>query len=149
MKKSILYTTLGVGGVLLLSGFAVPRWHGHPGQRIKAYIEDLLDDVKATDAQRQQITAIEDKIIADAQALHQKQKGGHQELLDQWNAAQPDQAKLHAMIDAHVEAMRTIAYEAADGLVQAHGILTPEQRAEVGRKLQKRMERMERMAPHP
>jgi Spy/CpxP family protein refolding chaperone len=149
MKKSTLYTALGVGGFLILSGFAAPHWHGHPGQRIKAYIDDLLDDVKATDAQRQQITAIEDKILADAKALHQKQQGSHQELLDQWNAAQPDTAKLHALIDAHIESMRTIAYEVSDGLVQAHGVLTPEQRAEVGKRLQKRLDRMDHMGPQP
>ncbi len=150
LAKTLLVLAGLAGATLTLAAFRYgPGHHPDPSRFVTNRVEDLLDDVKATDAQRQQITAIEDKVIQDAQAIHQKQKGSHQELLDQWNAAQPDTAKIHALIDAHIEAMRAMAYEAADGVVQAHGILTPEQRAEVGRKLQKRFERMERMSPQP
>ncbi len=139
MKKALLVFA-GIAGFTAMTGFAMHHHYGDPTKMITAQVEDLLDDVHATDAQRQQILAIEQKLLADGKALHQAQAGAHQELLAQWNAAQPDAAKVNALIDARIDALRAFAHEAADGVIQAHAILTPDQRAQIGRKLERHAE---------
>jgi periplasmic protein CpxP/Spy len=42
-------------------------------------------------------------------------------------------------VDARIEGMRALAHEAVDSGIEAHGILTPEQRAKVTSKVEKRM----------
>ncbi len=72
--KKILSTILALvvlaGGALALTAF---RGHGDPARMdrfITHRLDDMLDDVHATDAQRQQITAIKDKLVAEGKALH-------------------------------------------------------------------------------
>ena len=142
--KKILSTALVLAvfavGTLTLTAF---RHHGGPAhfdKFVSHRVDDMLDDVKATDAQRQQITAIKDKLVADGKALRATHADLRKELLAQWQSDQPDAARVHAVVDGRADAMKGFADEVADALLQVHGILTPDQRAQLTKKMQRHME---------
>ncbi len=140
MKKilsTLLVAAVVVTGALTLTAF---RHHGDPTRFVTNRVEDMLDDVKATDAQRQQIHAIVDKVIADGKALHASHADTKNQLLAQWQADQPDASQVHAIVDARADSMKKFADEVADAVLQVHGILTPDQRAIVTKKLQRHMQ---------
>jgi Spy/CpxP family protein refolding chaperone len=151
MKKATLVTlatvAAGAAGFVLLSGFAGGCGH-HPRDpaevtaAVTAHVDDVLDDLKTTDAQRQQILAVKDRMLAKGLALRQAGQPLHEELLAQWNSPNPDRARLHALVDQQLDAMRAFAHDAVDAGVEVHDTLTPEQRAQVTKKA----ERMRRWA---
>jgi Spy/CpxP family protein refolding chaperone len=148
MKKRTLATLVaGAAGLVLLSGFAGgcghhPRTADEISAAVTSHVDDALDDLKATDAQRQQIHAIKDRLLAEGLALRQAGEPVHQEVLAQWNSANPDRARLHALVDERIDALRAFAHDAVDAGVDVHDVLTPEQRAQVTQKV----ERMHRWA---
>lgn len=137
-RASIALGVVALVAVAALTGFRAH--HGHDPARMNAFVTQRLDalltDIHATPEQRQQITAMKDKLLADAQQLHATRAADHQELLAQWRSDQPDAAKIHALIDARIDAMRALAHEAADDALKVHATLTPEQRAQVTAKLE-------------
>ena len=140
MKKTLVtaltLVAVGVGGLTLT---AFRGHHGDPAhldQMVEKRLTKMLDTVQATDAQRQQITAIKDKVLADGKALRAAHQGTHQQLLALWKSDQPDVAKVHALVDARADAMKKFADEVADAMIQVHGILTPDQRAKVADQIQ-------------
>ncbi len=142
--KKILSTALVLAilavGTLALTAFRHHGDHANFDRFVTHRVDDMLDDVKATDAQRQQITAIKDKLVADGKALHAAHADVRKELLAQWQSDQPDAARVHSLVDGRADAMKKFADEAADALLQVHGILTPDQRAQLTKKLQRHME---------
>jgi len=129
----------------VLSAGALTACHHHRDPaRVQAFlshrVDDMLDDVKATDAQRQQIRAIADKLLADGQALHTGHAQVHSQLLALWQSDQPDAAQVHAIVDGRAATMKAFADEVADAVLQVHAILTPEQRATVAQKIQRHLQ---------
>ena len=139
--STALAATALVGGALTLTGC---HHRCHDPKRAQAFltsrVDDLLDDVKATDAQRQQIHAVTDPLIARGKALHEGHTAQKTELLALWRSDQPDAARLHALVDARAAAMKGFVDEAADAALQIHAILTPEQREQLARKLERHLQ---------
>ncbi len=138
-KKKLLIVVPVLAGGLALAGW---RCHhrasldpAEVSQRVTARVNHALDDLGATPEQRTQILAIKDRLLTDGLALHAAQKGARTEMLAQWDAKAPDAAKVHALVDARVDALRAFAHEAADAAIQVHGVLTPDQQAKVSQKL--------------
>ncbi len=141
-----------VAGALLLLGVGLvtlTAFHGggwcHGGHRdpaamaaaVNGRVDDLLDDLNASPDQRTQIHAVVDKMVAEAQQVHAAHKGTHDELLAQWNSDTPDAAKLHALVGQRADEMRKVADDAVDAAIQVHGILTPDQRAKLTKKIER------------
>jgi periplasmic protein CpxP/Spy len=148
MKKTIAIIAGSVAAIALLAGFRGGGCGGHhrhdPAQMnafVTEHLDDALDDLDATPAQRDQLHAIKDRLLAKGAALRADHAASRAEVLSQWKSDQPDAAKLHALVDARIEGMRALAHEAVDSGIEAHGILTPEQRAKVTSKVEKRMGR--------
>jgi protein CpxP len=146
--KKILVTTLALMG-LAAGALGLTAFRGHgPGHgdpaRMEKFIDhrlaDMLDDLHATDAQRQKITAIKDKLLADHKALHASHADVKKELLAQWQADRPDAARVHAIVAERATGMTGFANEVADALIQVHDILTPDQRAQLAKKMQRHMD---------
>lgn len=118
--------------------------HGHDpasiDRMVTARLDDALDDLDATPAQRAQVTALKDKLVQQGAALRQGGREARRELVAQWDSAAPDRARVHAIIDARADAMRAFAHKAADAAADLHDILTPEQRARISKKIHRRME---------
>jgi periplasmic protein CpxP/Spy len=147
MKKILVSALVLVGLAAGTLGLTAFRGHGH-GHGDPAHMEkfidnrlaDVLDDLHATDAQRQQITAIKDKLVADHKALRASHADTKQALLAQWQADKPDAAKVHAIVSEKATGMSGFANEVADAVLQVHDILTPDQRAQLTKKFQRHME---------
>ena len=142
MKKLVSAMALVVIGLgaLTLTAFRHHRDTAWMEQQLTKRVQKMLDDVKATDAQRQQILAIKDKLVADGKALHASRADSRQKLLALWNSDQPDAAQVHALVDGRADAVKAFADEVADAVLQVHGILTPAQRAQVSAKLQQHLQ---------
>jgi protein CpxP len=140
MKKSLAFGLALAATFTVLTGF---RGCGHrpshdPAQmaaHVTARLDSTLDDLEATPAQRQQIQAIKDRLLASAQTLHATRQADRAAALAEWDAASPDRAKIHALVDQRADALRAMAHQAVDAIADAHDVLTPEQRAKVSKKL--------------
>ena len=143
MKKTLPLGLLALVAVVALSG-----WKGGCGRpdhrdpaQLAAFVNerfaDALDDLKATPDQRTQLTAIKDRMLASAGKLHGARKATRETLLAEWNAEKVDRAKVHALIDQRADELRALAHEAADAAIEAHDVLTPEQRAEVAKRAER------------
>lgn len=136
-RTHLSFVAAGALGVLLLGGFAARGGSpcargGFSEERAEKFatfmVEDLLDEVDATDTQRTQILAVKDRMLGEALSLHQAKKATHDTLMEEWDAETPDSAKIHALIDQRIDDLRKTAHKAADAMVEVHGVLTPEQR---------------------
>jgi len=137
------------GGAAVLTGFA-GGCHGHGGHGrdpaamaafVTNRVDDALDDVEATPEQRTQIHAVKDRLLESARAAHAGRAEDRAELLAAWRSTAPDAAALHARVDARVDEWRALAHQAVDGALEVHATLTPAQREELARKLERRMSR--------
>ncbi len=146
MKKTVP-AILGLAALFLVAtGFrgGCGGGHGHDPASIDRmvtwHLEDALDDLDATPAQKAQVMTLKDRLLQRGAVLRQGSRETRREILAQWDSAAPDRARVHALIDARIDAMRAFAHQAADAGVDLHGILTPEQRAKISKKIHRRME---------
>jgi Spy/CpxP family protein refolding chaperone len=100
-------------------------------------VDDALDDLDATPEQRARVHAVKERLLASGQTARAGHREAHDALAAEWKGERPDAAKLHALVDARAEAYRALAHEAVDAGVEVHGILTPEQRARVTKKIER------------
>jgi Spy/CpxP family protein refolding chaperone len=107
---------------------------------VSSRVNDALDDLKATPEQRQKITAAKDRLLASGKALRGDHQATMKEALALWDAPGFDRARALALVDARLDAMRTMAHQAVDAAAEAHETLTPEQRAQVSKKLRRHTE---------
>jgi periplasmic protein CpxP/Spy len=136
-----------VGGtVSVLTGFGphgCGRGHGRDPAAMAAFVEnrvdDAMDDVDATPAQREKVQSIVKVLLAEGQALRGAHGADPAALLETWKSEAPDAAKLHALVDERAAAMTAFAHRAADAALEVHATLTPEQRAQLARKMERRM----------
>jgi len=106
------------------------------------HLDRLLDEVKATDAQRTQIKALAQSAEADLKPLHEKARGLHEQTLALFGQPQVDAAaaeKLRQQAQANHDAVskRTLQL-----VLDASKVLTPEQRIALVAKVQQRHEKM-------
>ncbi|MFY0580418.1 Spy/CpxP family protein refolding chaperone [Cystobacter fuscus] len=109
-KSKILLVGSAVLGVVLLTGFRGGHmgWGARNPERIKQMItwrlDDRLEDLKATDDQKRTIQGLKDSLFDEGQKLVAEQREAGKELVNQWDAAQPDARAVHALVDARVDA---------------------------------------------
>jgi Spy/CpxP family protein refolding chaperone len=114
------------------------RAHRDPQQfhdLINRKVDRLMDDIKATDAQRAQINQLKEKLFSEGMDLRKNQRALRHDLLANWDAPQVNADEVHAQVDKQVEAYRTFAHDAANASIQLHDILTPEQRGQLKQEL--------------
>jgi len=145
MRRNIVIGLALAVGVVALAGFGRGWHHRHDPERMAEFVtervDDALDDVDATPEQRERIHAVKDRMLARAKELHGDRAAGRAAILEAWKAEAPDASKLHALVDERADAMRALAHEAVNAGVEVHGILTPEQRAKLAEKAERRMSR--------
>jgi protein CpxP len=138
------------GALLLLSAGAAAGCHRGSGahrdpaevtKAVNEHVDEALDDLHATPAQREKVNAVKDRLLADGLKLRGDREALHGELLAAWKGETVDRARLHQLVDQRIDALRALAHEAVDGVADVHDVLTPEQRAQVAKKLERRMAR--------
>jgi Spy/CpxP family protein refolding chaperone len=142
MKPTLPTLTVLLAALILPAACGGMHHHGDfdpatADRRITGHLDDVLDDVKATDAQRARIQAIKSRLLPELAALASSHHKAQQELVAQLSSDHPDQARLHALVDQEIEALRAAAHKSVDGVVEAHATLTPEQRAPLVKKLRR------------
>jgi len=140
--KRTLATLAAAGGLAALAALGGcthrhPRDPAEAAAFITSRVDGMLNDLNATDAQRAQVHALKDRLLADGLKLHAAGEPFHAEVLAQWSSATPDAAKLHALLDERADALRSYAHELVDAGVELHGILTPEQREKLAKEVER------------
>ena len=146
-KNKLLVAGSAVLAVVLLSGFAGGSFgfgcNGRDPERVNQVVtwklNDHLDQLKATEQQRQALHGLKDSLFEDGKRLFEENKGARAQMLEQWESANPDSRAVHSLVDARVDAFRAFAHKVADAALQAHRILTPEQRHQVTAGIRERM----------
>jgi Spy/CpxP family protein refolding chaperone len=131
---------LALGALALACSFALAACGGHPyaerhpekAYRFVSYrVESVLDDLEANDAQRDRVHAVKDRVYDDMKALRASTRKAGREAIAELKKSSVDAEKLHGMVDARMNDMRDKMHGLVDGLIEIHGTLTPEQRAEL------------------
>lgn len=133
-----------VGAVALVGGIAVAanddteRHTKRANQYITWKLEDALDELEATDAQKQQTMALKDGLFAEGVKLRGTKERVREGLVAQWKSPNPDANTVHALVDQMLDEVRGFAHKAADAGLAFHRILTPEQRQEAVERVEAR-----------
>lgn len=138
MKRTITTSLFAALSFVLLTGFYGGCGNRSPEKRAErakkmavSHVDDLLDDVDATDAQKKRIIGHTKTITTKALVLHEAHQGTKKFMYEQWQSDRPDSARIHAEIDTRTDAVRAFLHELADALIDTHQTLTPEQRKEI------------------
>lgn len=107
-------------------------------------IDDTLDELDATQAQRERVQAITKEAIANAKPLAEQAKSTRTALMSEWKSTTPDATKVHALVDVQLESVRTFVHALTDKALEVHALLTPKQRDV----LTEKAERFEKRAKH-
>ena len=106
-------------------------------------MERMLDDIKATDAQRTQIKQIADAARTDMAKLHADHRQLHPQVMSLLTQPKIDAAaaeKLRQQMLAHHD---TVSKRMMTAMLETAQVLTPEQRSQLAQKLKARQERQE------
>ncbi len=103
--------------------------HGAMMQRFMTFaMDEKLTQIGATDAQKQKVHAIGQRLMTEGRALHADRDALHAELLEQLAKDQPDEARVRALVHTRVEAFTRLVDSATSAVFEVHALLTPEQR---------------------
>lgn len=143
--KKIAIAASAVLAVVLLSGFRGGGWGWHRDpERIKQFItwrvDDKLEELNATDAQKQTVNAVKDRLFEEGKQLAESHKASRQEVLTQLESDTPDAQKLHSLVDARIDAVRAFAHHVVDAALEVHRALTPEQRKQLSTEFREKMD---------
>ncbi len=128
--------------------------HGGPGHGAHGmlplggrHLDRLLDQVKATDAQRTQIKALAQSAQVDLKPLREAERSLRQQTLalfgqPQVNAAAAEELRQQGLASHDASSKRMLQFA-----LDASKVLTPEQRAELVAKVQKHHDRMKSHSP--
>ncbi|MEW5739210.1 MAG: Spy/CpxP family protein refolding chaperone [Myxococcota bacterium] len=104
-------------------------------------VADAMDELDATPQQTERAQALAKGLVIDAKPLVKQGLEARDALISEWKASRPDSTKIHALVDAQLEAVRGFVHKVADAAIELHGLLTPEQRDEVTARLEKHAKR--------
>ena len=143
--KKIAIAASAVIAIVLLSGFRGGGWGwSRDPERIKQMItwkvDDKLDDIKATDAQKQTVHAVKDQLFEEGKQLAEAHQATRQEVLTQLESDNPDAQKLHGLVDARIDAVRAFAHKVVDAALEVHRALSPEQRKQLASEYREKMD---------
>ena len=129
-----------IAAALLIGGVTVVSCsHGGHGkmspERMKTMVtwkvNDVLDDIDATSAQRKAVLGVAYKVLADFGQLHAQAEANHEDLLAELESSQPRAEIFHAMIDERTEAFRAFLHRSVDTMLGANAVLSREQREQL------------------
>jgi Spy/CpxP family protein refolding chaperone len=136
-KFGILTLVAGtlLGGVLLSRGAAQASggWaHNRKAAIMKrivsAHIDEVLDDAKVSDGQRQTINAARDRVFTAVESQHGNQRLQMEEALALFESDRIDSGKLASLRGEREQAVKQIGDAVTQALVETHDVLTAQQR---------------------
>ncbi|MBL8924171.1 MAG: Spy/CpxP family protein refolding chaperone [Myxococcaceae bacterium] len=135
MSKWMLMAVLAAGvGVTGCGGGA----RGERAEKMIALrVEDALDELDATQAQRERVQAMTKDSVATAKPLLEQARTARAALVAEWRAERPDANRVHQLVDGQLDALRGFTHSLVDKGLELHQLLTSEQRAEVTARLER------------
>lgn len=136
----MLLAIVGVSAIGLLAAFGFGPMRGHMMDPKKAEkyltfrINDALDDIQATPAQRATVMSVKDRLLPEAKAMFETREQHHAAAKELWLAQNPDPKAVHSMVDQRIDEFRALAHKVADGVIEIQRVLTPEQRVQLAQK---------------
>lgn len=94
-------------------------------------VDQKLDEIGATDVQKEKVRAVKDRLLKSAHALRETREPMREEIVALLQKDSLEPGELKAAVHARAESFVKLADEAADAVAELHGILTPEQRAQL------------------
>ncbi len=114
-------------------------WDGERFERFVEWkVEDMLDEVDASDDQRERVRAIATAAIADMGEFRDFKRAGREALVDALTQETVDRAALEALRQSKLEAADRASGRLLTALADAAEVLTPAQRAELAEELDSR-----------
>ena len=102
-------------------------------------LDRMLDDVKATDAQRTQIKQIADAARQDMQKLHEAGRGLHEKSMQVLTAPKVDEAAAESLRQQMLAQHDKVSKRALQAMLDISRVLTPEQRATLAQHMKDHM----------
>ncbi|WP_374594581.1 Spy/CpxP family protein refolding chaperone [Aquabacterium sp.] len=108
-------------------------------------LDRMLDDVKATDAQRTQIRQIADASRQDLQKLHEAGRSLHEKTMQALTAPKVDEAAVESLRQQMLAQHDKASKRALQAMLDISRVLTPEQRATLAQRMNRTGGRMGQM----
>lgn len=114
-------------------------WDGERFERMVEWkVEDMLDEVDASDDQRERVRAIASAALADMGEFRDFRRAGRDALVDALTQETVDRAALEALRQSKLETADRASRRLLTALADAAEVLTPAQRAELAEELESR-----------
>jgi Spy/CpxP family protein refolding chaperone len=131
---------LGAGALRGHGGFHGHRSHAMMEKFIDFTLNQKLDEIQATEAQKQKVHEIKDRLVGEGKALHDDRDDFRKQIVALLAQDEPDAARIRALVQQRTEAFTRFAGEATDAVLELHGVLTPDQRKQLLAHVQEHME---------
>lgn len=163
-KRMAVSLLLAVAGTLAVSAWAQPEGGpglGRPGmhaghgggfggpglfmgrpEHIARGVDRLLEGLNATEAQRTQILQIAQAAATDLRAQHEAARGLHERGLQLFTAPVVDARAVEALRQQRLAQHDQVSKRMTQALLDVSAVLSPEQRAKLGARIQQREQRM-------
>lgn len=148
MQSSLSLKSLVLAVGLVLSAaapavLAMPQGGADRGGMPGMHLMHALDDVGATDAQRQQIREIFKSAREEMRSQREQGQALRKQMLQAFSAPQVDANAVEALRKQQLALHDAASQRMMRAMVDAARVLTPEQRAKLSEQMSKRMERMQ------
>lgn len=145
-KKRVI---LGIGGFGLLVAALIACGNrdrtAMTAQQMREHfrrgLEKILDRLDATDEQRKQIRTVVARLEPRHEKLHQARKRAMATLTNEWGKKRMDPQVVDKATGKMLDELVAARADLTTALVEIHGILTPEQRAQVAEHMAKHRKR--------
>jgi Spy/CpxP family protein refolding chaperone len=107
-------------------------------------LERMLDDVKASDAQKEKASAIVKASLEHGAPLAKQMRDNHIQMRKLMSAATLDKAAIEAMRAEQIKLADEVSKRMTSTMLAVADVLTPEQRAQLAEKMEKRGSKMRR-----
>ncbi len=139
----VLMLVAGTKALVYANGVGGHGWRGHMSaeeiaDRIELRVKYALSDVDATAEQKAQVTAILQAAATDVHALAGGHSAAHKQLREILTAQTIDRARLEAVRADGLNLADQASKRIVQGLADAAEVLSPEQRAALAEKMEKR-----------
>ncbi len=126
----------GHGGPFGMHGSADPET---AGKRIDKAVDWVLSDVQASAEQKQKVSAIARQALADLAPLRDKHRAARQNALNLVTAPTVDRAAMESLRAEQLQLAEQASRRFTQALADVAEVLTPEQRARLKERVEKRM----------
>ena len=133
LEKKTTITLVVVGAVVAATAVACGHHARHPSPKIMqrlvlGHVDDMMDEVDASDDQRATFESAAQTILTDALAMHEAHKADKAEMLKVLSAPTVDRDAVKSHIEAKLDTVEAFALRSVDTLIDAFETLDDPQK---------------------